>query len=196
MKAKKALLISLQCDLDTIGIKYIHYNLLEHGYDSSILYLTGFSKDNPTQLKNVKQFIQENEPDLIGFSLMGVEYYITCDLTRFIKSFAKHIPIVWGGIHPTISPDSCVDVCDFACIGEGEKTIVEMMDVIKTNGDLRIVNNLAYMHNGNMKKNVMHPLMTRLEDVPAYEHIPSNSFIHTKKDIIPLDKRAFEQYAR
>jgi len=49
----KIILISLQKDLDTIGLKHIHYCLLKKGYDSVLLYLPYFNSGD-SQLKKLK----------------------------------------------------------------------------------------------------------------------------------------------
>lgn len=192
----KAILISLFDQIDTVGLKYVHYSLIDAGYKSSILYLSKFSTRNRKQLENIKDFLMREEPDFIGLSLMSEEYYNACQLTGYIKSFIKSVPIIWGGIHPTISPESCLDYADYVCVGEGENVVRDVADTVSRKADLRNVNNLCYMQDGKMKQNPLYPRIEHLDDLPMYEHIPRNSYILNEKKIIALDRKAFTKYAR
>ena len=88
-----ALLISLQRDIDVIGLKYLHYSLLKGGYKSSLLYLPAFSPDNKV-LEQIKKFVSRVNPKFIGISLMSLEFYDARNLTKYLKHNFKSIPIV------------------------------------------------------------------------------------------------------
>jgi len=99
------LLISLQRDLDVIGLKCLHYYLRENGHSPHLLYLPNFSSGQDA-LKNIGRLISDLSPKLIGVSLMSVEYHRACDLTKYLKVNFKSVPVLWGGIHPTIAPET------------------------------------------------------------------------------------------
>mgnify|MGYP001619475406 CR=1 FL=1 len=69
-------------------------------------------------------------PDFVGIScLFSGRFKPTIDIARRVKNQGD-IPIVLGGMHPTIFPReilqeySCVD---YVCIGEGERTLVDLV---------------------------------------------------------------------
>ncbi|MGD0576904.1 MAG: cobalamin-dependent protein, partial [Candidatus Staskawiczbacteria bacterium] len=194
---KNVLLISVQKDLDVIGLKYLHYYLLKNGYNSFLLHLTNFNPNGEQSLKNIKQFISEISPIFIGISLMSIEYHNARGLTRYLKSNFKSIPIVWGGIHPTISPESCLDYADYVCIGEGERTILDFANAISKNKNPKNINNLCYKENGKIKKNPLYPPIENLDEIPLYDHVPKNSFIQRKNgSIVSVDRKNFKKFAR
>jgi len=115
---REVLLISLQEDLDVIGLKSLHYQLLKHGFSSHILFMPKFPG---TAISNtIYNFVDKLSPLFIGISLMSVEYERARWLTNNLKLHYPSLPIIWGGIHPTIAPETCMNYADFICIGEGE----------------------------------------------------------------------------
>ncbi|MDP8215971.1 MAG: radical SAM protein [Candidatus Kaelpia imicola] len=192
----QALLISLQKDLDTIGLKYLHYHLLNNGYDSTLLYLSSFYIKNDGGLKEIKRFVLQTNPDFIAISLMSLEYFKACNLTEFLKGFISSTPIIWGGIHPTISPEDCLNYADFVCIGEGERTILNVAESIIENRNIKEINNLCYRNAGIIRRNPLYPPIADLDSLPFYQHLPKNAFILSAKNIIPLDKKSFKKRSR
>ncbi len=192
------LLITAQKDLDTIGLKFLHYYLLGQGYDSSLLYLPTYEPGDDIKLKNIHRFIAANRPKLIGISLMSTEYNHVRHLTKYLKDSFQSLPIVWGGIHPTIAPEMCLEYADYACVGEGEKTLTELTDAVvnSRNRDISLIKNLCYKDNGRIKKNNLYPLLDNLDEVPFYDHIPKKAYIQHNKEILSLDRNLYKKYAR
>jgi radical SAM superfamily enzyme YgiQ (UPF0313 family) len=191
------LLISLQKDLDVIGLNYLHYYLLKHSYNSTILFLPTFNANENT-MKGILNFVNKISPKLIGISLMSTDYDNACHLTKFLKKHFKSVPVVWGGIHPTIAPEMCLEYSDYVCIGECEKTILDIANTVikKGNNDLTQIRNLCYKEGGQVKRNDLYPLIDNLDEIPSYDHVPINSYIQTKKTILVLNQHNFRKYAR
>ncbi|MEW5818240.1 MAG: radical SAM protein, partial [Spirochaetota bacterium] len=190
------LLISLQKDLDILGLKYLHYSLLNKSYDSLFLCLPAFNPNNAKALEQIREFVLDHSPGLIGISLMSVEYDNACSLTAYLKSCFPSIPIIWGGIHPTIAPEMCLDYADYVCIGEGERTILDAAGAIDRNESLTNINNLCFKTHGQLKKNPLYPLIESLDEIPFYDHIPVHCYIQDHKGILPVSKRSFQKHAR
>lgn len=190
------LLISIQKDLDVIGLKSLHYFLLENSYHSSLLFLPDLQeRDEPPE--QIISFVREKSPSVIGLSLMSIEYGKARYLTGYLKNYFPHIPIIWGGIHTSLSPEECLRHADYICIGEGERTLLDVMREVKSgNTGLKHIHNLGYKESGRIKQNPLYPLIDNLDSLPAYEHFPRQSYIQSAKKIIPLTKRLFRKFAR
>lgn len=135
------LLITLQKDMDPIGLRYIHDYLLKHSFHSSMLYLPDFDKkDADNEFKEIKTFIRRISPRLIGLGIMSNEYLKAVHLTKFLKKHFPEIQTVWGGVHPTIAPEMCLKYADYVCVGEGERAVLDMMHIIQSHGSLTTVN--------------------------------------------------------
>lgn len=192
------LIITTQNNLDTIGVKYLHNYLLEQGYDSCLLYLPAYDIRDDIKLEHIQRFISKNSPKLIGMSLMSTEYNDIRHLTRYLKENFKLLPIIWGGIHPTIAPEICLEYADYVCIGEGEIMFSELIGSIVNNRhrEIPFIKNLCYKHNGQIKKNDLYPLFDKLDELPLCAPISKNSYIQYHKDILCLDQNIYRKYAR
>ena len=191
---REVLLISLQEDLDVIGLKSLHYQLLGHGFASHILFIPKFS--GAAMSDAICNLVNKLSPLFIGISLMSVEYDRAKQLTHVLKSHYPSMPIIWGGIHPTIAPETCIEYADFICIGEGENFIVDFANAIVNESSPESLNSLACRKNGQVVQNPLYPLITDLSVLPVCEHIPKNSYVLHKGRITDLDTKTFRKYAR
>lgn len=113
--AKEIFLISVQDNLSVMGLRYIHHLLLQNGYRSNILYLAHPGCPESIFKDNLCRLIGRADPLFIGISLMSVQYDRARGLSVFLKERFPAVPIVWGGVHPTIDPESCLEFADYAC---------------------------------------------------------------------------------
>lgn len=69
------------------------------------------------------------QPDLIGISMITLEYKNTYGMISGIKRLLPHSKIVMGGHHVTILKEKVLEECpdiDFGVVADGEKTIIEL----------------------------------------------------------------------
>ena len=89
--------------------------------------------------KNWKNVIREElkqEPLLIGISSMtGVQLKNALNIANFIREHSPTTPIVFGGVHVSLVPEQSIrcDLVDFGVIGEGEETILELVNALNEN---------------------------------------------------------------
>jgi len=87
-------------------------------------YLYGLSPDR------LAQAILQTQPDLIGLSCpFTTRYSLFRQTVQSLRQVAPKIPIIAGGIHPTLFPQQVLeqDGVDMVVIGEGEKTLAELI---------------------------------------------------------------------
>lgn len=72
-----------------------------------------------------------NEYDIVGFSISSSVTYSIIKKVRYNSKFKEDVLFIAGGIHTTIFPENVIDdlKVNIACIGEGEKTISELLDI-------------------------------------------------------------------
>ena len=90
-------------------------------------------------------------PEFIGLSVMtGIQTKHSAGLCKEIKKKNKDIPIVWGGIHPSLLPEQCLkeDYIDYVVIGEGEITITEFVKALRRGNGFDDIAGLGYKDNG------------------------------------------------
>jgi len=191
------LLVSVQRDLDVIGVKLLHYHLLSRSYDSRLLFLPAYAADPaPEDDERICEFVAGLSPLFVGVSLMSVEYRRAARLTRVLKARFPSLPVLWGGIHPTISPETCLDVADYVCVGEGEQSILDFAEALSSGGDPRRVRNVCCRRAGEVKRNDLYPPIEDLDALPPYEHLPRHGHILAGKAVVPLDVKRFRKHAR
>lgn len=192
----KCLLISLQSNANVNAAKYIAANVRDKGHDAVILLLPGYLE--PSLSPAIEDFIRKYNPDLIGISLMSFEFFPAKNITRLLKQKFQ-IPIIWGGVHPTMSPYECLKHADYICIGEGEKTVVSLLDHIGDKGrDVPPdIPNVWINNNGNLIDKPLSLPEENLDSLPFQEYLPDYFYVFHKNRIFNFagNPRLFRKYA-
>lgn len=93
--------------------------------------------------------------DVVGINcLYSGLYPVVIHLAKKIKLLDVNIKIIIGGIHPTIYAKEILnqhqDILDYVIIGEGESSIVKLLDCLRNNSlapELSQVDGLGYLRN-------------------------------------------------
>jgi radical SAM superfamily enzyme YgiQ (UPF0313 family) len=191
------LLIPVQDNLSHLGVKYLHYTLLEKGFKSKLLFIPYFNASNKTLSDSLKAYVSEIKPLYIGLSLTSLEYHRSRDLALFLKKVFPDIPIICGGIHPTVDPESCLSFADYVMVGECEYSLIDFTEALINGTDVKEVSNLCYMENGKMKKNPLAPAIKDLDSLPIFDHIPKLSLIQRKDGTVcTIDRNIYHKEGR
>ncbi|MHB1452260.1 MAG: B12-binding domain-containing radical SAM protein [Coriobacteriia bacterium] len=111
-----------------LGIAYLAAHVRAHGHEADILDFN-ISGYNPRRLAlALKRF----GPAIVGISAFTETYPNAVAIARQVKEYDPEITVVMGGPHPSILPDDVVSDpgVDYAVVGEGEATLLELVDVI------------------------------------------------------------------
>jgi anaerobic magnesium-protoporphyrin IX monomethyl ester cyclase len=148
-----------------------HTIFFKNHYTNDIRYPT----DKEEELLAEK--IRELNPHLVGLSVLSPYVSIAKRLTQIIKNNSA-ASVIWGGIHPTISPEASIEEADMICLGEGEGPLIDLVQSLKERKDIQHIENLWSKNNGRIIKNPMRPLNQDLDSIafPAYAR-DSFSFI-------------------
>jgi anaerobic magnesium-protoporphyrin IX monomethyl ester cyclase len=123
--------------------------------------------------------IEEFEPDLIGFTLVSLEYKRSYQIIAEIRSMFPRIRIVVGGPHVTVLKEEVLAECpaiDYGVVNEGEDILVELcMGEIPESG----IRGLVRRENGSVDYNGPRPLVSSLDtiDFPTYEGFELGKYI-------------------
>ncbi len=165
----KIALISLY-GVENIGIRIISSVLRREHFQVETFYLKKWVNNNihtPTEkeLRYLIEGIKTGRPVLVGISLGSPYQKIAQELTRQIKQ-ALDVLVVWGGIHPTIMPEKCIESADIVCIGEGEYPMLELARAVSSGKEIDGIQNLWVKKNGQIKKNPLRNLIKELDTLP------------------------------
>jgi anaerobic magnesium-protoporphyrin IX monomethyl ester cyclase len=145
-----------------LGIGYLSSYLKKFNHNTDLLDLTfGFDKDE------IKKKISDFNPDLIGFSVLSPEFDFSIELASFIKE-NFNIPIIFGGVHPTLSPEDTIanENVDMVCVGEGELPLLELVNKMENKKDITKIESIWVKKDGKIFKNAVRQLETNLDQFP------------------------------
>lgn len=140
---------------------------------------------NDKEISKTVDYIISVDPLYVGLSVMtGIQTQHSAELSKLLRAKSK-IPIVWGGIHPSLLPEQCLgeDYIDYVVISEGEITIVELTEKIRQQQELSEVLGIGYKKRGQVKINPWRPFITNLDDYRV-----DWSLVDLEKFIFPLGK--------
>ncbi|MBU1172420.1 MAG: B12-binding domain-containing radical SAM protein [Proteobacteria bacterium] len=126
-----------------------------------VLYLSGYLKKNLGSKVDVslidlriitdkhqalKKKLREVKPHIIGISTLAFEHQFLSDNVEFIKAHAPDALLIIGGPYATSNAESILSEnrIDYAIIGEGEKSLLKLVEAFAKGGDIRQVKGIAY----------------------------------------------------
>jgi radical SAM superfamily enzyme YgiQ (UPF0313 family) len=134
-------------DYPPLGLGYLAA-VLEH--DHHQVQILDFSLDPQSSLDSDVQQVVAFDPHLVGITAMTSVYHNALETATLLKAYLGR-PIVLGGPHATMCPERILaeaPVIDYVVRGEGEATIVELIEALGGDRDLGSVNGLTYRRRG------------------------------------------------
>lgn len=146
---KRVFLISMSpLKLQTMGTLFIGTVLKKEGHT---IKLHGIDLSNKNWLSQLIMEVETFKPEIVGVSVVTMFFAESLKIIKSVKNIDPAIVTVFGGPHPSIMPEDVfrsANELDFCVIGEGEVTIVELVDAI-SNGreDYRSIKGIAFRDN-------------------------------------------------
>lgn len=144
-----------------LGILSVGSALKKYGYNVELLNIT------EKEIASTARKIANAKPDYVGLSVMtGIQTAHSAELSKELKAIDKHLPILWGGIHPSLLPHQCLceQYIDFVIIGEGEITTLEFTNALLSDKQFKEILGLGYKQDGQIIVNAKRPLIENLDD--------------------------------
>ncbi|MFA5173816.1 MAG: radical SAM protein [Candidatus Pacearchaeota archaeon] len=167
------------------GIRTISSVLKKAGHEVKLVFMTlsedyskFYSLDELIQLSYLCQ-----DSELIGISSFVSTAPRAIQIIKSLKKQFPQIPLVWGGIHATISPQECINHCDIVCVGEGEEAILDLVNAIKNKKSINKIKNLWINKNNEIIKNSVRPLIDNLDKIPLPDYDTNSHYILDRKKI-------------
>ncbi len=139
--------------------------IIEGGYQdiSDKLKMYGLS------VEQVMKRIRKISPDIVAFSCQfSVQYNPTRDLITAIKEWNSGILTIIGGTHSSAQPEDVLrqTTVDYVVLGEGEETIVELLDKLNHSKSLLDIDGLAWRENKSIRVNEKKRFICELDKIP------------------------------
>lgn len=123
-------------------------------------------------VKKLSRIIEERKPTAIGISIMTAQISSALELAGTIREIAPDIPIVFGGVHPSIFPEKTLEdpLCDYVIFGEGEETLTELAFLLYEKGTVEEpIPGLGIKKDGQLLVGPSRPLLT-LDELPLQDY--------------------------
>lgn len=163
-----------------LGLAYIAANLLTHGFDVTIYDAATLAP--PEKLADGKWRIgldaealaertAQNRPDLIGISCpFTTRYGPFKRLVSALHAKLPGVPLIAGGIHPSILPVKVLEDNNLDCVvlGEGEITFLELVRRYEQTGRINPegLDGVAWRQDGNVRLIPRQHYIENLDELP------------------------------
>ena len=185
-------LISPYPDITAFGLRTISAYLKEHGHHTKLIFLPDrYGDDLVFGVERYDDGIMEDvvescsDADLIGITLMTNFFDNAVQVTRKLKASVA-APIIWGGVHPTIRPEECLEYCDMVCLGDGEDAMLEVSDKMAAGEDYSQTENIWLRSKGEVVKNPLKKLRKNLDIYPPPDYSHEDHYIMTDRHLTRL----------
>src|SRR3989344_3588646 len=185
----KITLISTSTYPSDQGLRILSSILKKNDYEVNLVFLP--MEEDYSKLYSRKILIQlldlSKDSDLIGISAYASTSIRAKQIIKHLRQLKK--PIIWGGVHATISPEDCISEVDILCRGEGEETILELANAINNKKLITKIKNIWIRENGILYKNEVRPLIEKLSNLPHADYNLQNQYILDRNKVIQFREK-------
>src|SRR5688572_16441238 len=174
----KVLFIDEYLPQEMLGLMWLSRAVKDGGHEAQALFIP--DKDWIEKLKAYS-------PDVVCYSVTTGMHLYFADINRKVKQVLPDVLTVFGGPHPTFSPEYVEsDGIDAICRGEGEEAIVEVLDRMQKGEGFYDVRNFWFKDakTGEIHKNEQRPLVNDLDSLgfPDRDIIYESGQIYRESD--------------
>lgn len=149
---------------EPLGLAYLAAVLEENGDKVEILDAEALRMSD----QGITKYVSSSVVDVVGVTMTTMTYSVAVKTIKAIKSISDAMIYV-GGVHPTAMPVEtlkAVPEIDVVVIGEGETTIVELINAIENNEDLKNIKGIAYRDSEGISITDKRPYIEDLDTIP------------------------------
>lgn len=151
--------------MPNLGLGYLASVLRRENYRVDIVDCEALNLDT----KRASEHILRESSDFVGLTATTVSINKAVELATALKDSNPRLKILIGGPHLTSTPDQTMlrfSQFDIGIIGEGELTIVELLNALADNKDISAVDGLIYRISGSLTKTRPRTLIKDLDRLP------------------------------
>lgn len=149
----------------SMGLAYLAAVLERYGYRVEILDAPAFQLSH----KQLPEEFRRRKPDIVGVTATTAVAPSAFKTARIAREVLPESLIVMGGPHITFLPERTLEEepsIQVGVVGEGEYTLLELVQAWEEGGDLRRVKGIVYRENGRIRFSKPRPLIENLDELP------------------------------
>ena len=165
LKERYGKLASIGATLPCLGLLILGAVLRKSGHHVRILDASALGLSYEKTIEEIKKF----RPDIVGLTAVTPSIIKTVKLASMMKETFPSIPIVIGGPHFTAVPEQTLSdypVFDYGVVGEGENTIIELVEALSADKTPSNISGLAFRENGKVCFAPPRPPIKDLDSLP------------------------------
>jgi len=140
--------------------------------------------------KEIELTVAEYRPTVVGISAKSQNFKSALIVAGLVKKLNEQAVVIMGGAHPSMVGTDLLNYpeVDIGVIGEGEITIVELLNAIEAQGELDDIQGIVYRRHGQVIRNPQRELIANLDSLCfPHEYAPE-----ILKDYNKYPKMAFK----
>jgi len=163
-----------------LGLLYVGAVLEKDGHEVTFVDIDVDGFDDA----KLESYVREYGPGMVGVSTTTPSMNDALHAAEVVKR-ATDAPVVFGGIHPTIAAQECMEseYIDIVVKGEGEITAVELARALEKGGDLSAIEGVLFKKKGKVVENGDRPLIEDLDTIP----FPARHLLNRPEKYTPAD---------
>lgn len=145
------------------GVGALSAYLKREGYEVEALHL-----GQKSDFRRIPATLRVFAPDVVGISAVTCETPIFEPVARMAKEWNPDVPVLAGGIHCIVSPDSvlAVEDVDAVCCGEGELAFHEYLQKLEAGEDVTDTPNFMFRDKGKLVRTNTCTFISDLDSLP------------------------------
>jgi radical SAM superfamily enzyme YgiQ (UPF0313 family) len=120
-------------------------------------------------VEETAKWVKTENPDILGFSTFATSGRTAAAISSEVKRENPNVAIVFGNYYATFNPERVLKKypsVDIIVRGEGERTIVNLVNCIESNGKLKDVQGINFRSGSNLVATTDTPLIKDLDILP------------------------------
>jgi anaerobic magnesium-protoporphyrin IX monomethyl ester cyclase len=158
-----------------LGIAYIAAFLSKHGIETDVIDRTFAGREG------WEDDLKSRKPDILGLSVSSTNFEDAMAMLALVRRTAPHVKVVFGGPQATVLGERCYEFCapDAVVIGEGEITMLELVEAFAKGTTLADVKGIVYKEDGQVETTGSRPYIEDLDllPFPAREKFPLEHYL-------------------
>ncbi len=157
--------LEVQYRFPQLGLGYLAASLREHFDDIQIRIVD----------RDVEKNLDEYKPKIVGITAVSQNWGYAKQYAKMAKQ--RGIPVIVGGIHISALPKTMTEDMDFAVMGEGEQTIVELVAALSNHLPVKDIKGIVYRSTNGLMQTEPRPFIEPLDSIP----FPARDLLKTSR---------------
>ncbi|MDG4476048.1 B12-binding domain-containing radical SAM protein [Thiovibrio frasassiensis] len=161
-----------------LGLGYIASYLMKYGGHEVQLYEP---EAQGLTMHRIQEVVREFQPDIVGITCSTANFTRAIEMAQLCRNNSR-AKIIIGGVHVSAIPEYVMseyaDWIDCVVVGEGEITMLELVEAYQRNSDIGDIEGIVYNKKDKIVRNACRPYIEDLDSIPfpARHLIPQHLF--------------------